>query len=128
MGCRAGMGFSKGIRQAVKSHRWLLSLAYLFATLMAQGPHDHGHRADDATVSRGDCDALGVHVAGHEHQQAHETPDACPACHFRAEHPLWQLAPRPLPGPSVAIPAEAAHPSTRLGSPLRTRCRAPPRD
>jgi len=111
----------------VKSGRWWLSLAYILATVLAQGVHDHGRASDDDLLeSRGDCDEPRPHVAGHEVAGHGEGPTSCPSCHFRADHPLWAMAPRPLPGPSVAIPIDFARPSTLPGSRLRTRCRAPP--
>jgi len=112
----------------VKAGRWWLSLAYLFASLLAQGYHDHGGGADEvAPESRGDCDEQRQHIADHDVAGHGTPPETCPSCQLRAEHPFWAIAARPLPGPAVVIPIDFGRPSTLDGSPLRARCRAPPR-
>ncbi len=112
----------------VKLVRWWLSLSYILATLLALGVHDHDRETADAVLeSKGDCDESRPHVASHEQARHGESPTVCPSCQFRSQHSLWTMATRPQPGPSVAIPIATSRPSTLPGSPLRTRCRAPPR-
>ena len=115
------------LESPVKWGRWWLSLSYVLATLMAQGVHDH-HRATDDSVleSNGDCDDSRLHIADHKVVDLGDSPSVCASCQFRGQHSLWAMVPQPLPGPGVAIPTETNRPSTHPGSPLRTRCRAPP--
>jgi hypothetical protein len=111
--------------------RGWLSLASLLATLLAQGVHDHDHdrKADAAFVeSMGDSDDTRPHLGDHEVDGRLAGPIDCPSCQFQGQHSLAEIAPRPWPGPSLAIPPATDSPSTQPGSPLRTRCRAPPRD
>ena len=112
----------------MKSGRWWLSLAYLFASLLSQGYHVHGRGSEDlAPESHGDCDEQRRHVADHDIADHGDASEACLSCHFRAEHPFWAMAPGPLPGPAVVVPIDFGRPSSLEGSPLRARCRAPPR-
>jgi len=47
--------------------RWLLTLAYLVASLLAQGVHVHDRGSDRSFLEdRGDCDESRRHVADHE--------------------------------------------------------------
>ena len=102
---------------------------YVLATLMAQGLHDHGREADALAVeSRGGCDDAGPHFGDHEVDDHRHAPPGCPSCQFRGQHSLAELAPRPRPGPGIAIPPATDAPPPAPGAPLRTRCRAPPRD
>jgi len=111
----------------VKSGRWWLTLAYTLATLVAPGVHDHGSGGDDVPESRGDCDEQRPHMADHRVADHGDGPTTCPSCQFRAQHPLEGPRPHALSCPVVAATVEPARPSPLVGSPLRARCRAPPR-
>jgi hypothetical protein len=112
----------------VKWGRWWLALVYTVATLVAQGVHVHDQGADEAvTESRGDCDETRPHVAGHEAAAHGQAPAPCPSCQLRSQHSFWQDASIPLPGPGLSTPIELRRASVLPGTPLRTRCRAPPR-
>ena len=111
----------------MKWGRWWLSLSYVLATLLAQGVHDHERATDDSALeSNGDCDDSHLHIADHKALHLGDSASDCLSCQFRGQHSLWATAPQPCPGASVAIRIVANPPSTLPGSPLRTRCRAPP--
>ena len=114
-------------RTIVKWGRWWFSLAYVLATLLAQGVHDHDRGAEEPFLeSSGECDNTRPHVASHEVGTPDGSPGACPSCQFRSQHSLSEPTDRPLAGLGVAAPPAAQPPSTPSGSPLRPRCRAPP--
>ena len=112
----------------VKPGRWWLSLAYVLATLLAMVGHDHAREtAPPWLEAAGDCDDSRPHLGSHPADASPSGSADCPSCHFRAQYPLAEFAPRPVSGPGLAIPPESGPASTLPGSPLRTRCRAPPR-
>jgi len=95
----------------VKLVRWWLSLAYILATMLALGVHDHDRETGDPILeSRGDCEDPRPHVANHEAAVHGDSPTVCPSCQFRSQHSLWVMASRPQPGPSVAIPLATLSP------------------
>jgi hypothetical protein len=107
--------------------RWLLTLAYLVASLLAQGVHVHDRGSDRSFLEdRGDCDESGRHVADHKVADHSELPTVCPSCQLRSQASILTPTVRPVPGQFVLIPVTRSTPSTLPGSPLRTRCRAPP--
>ena len=111
------------------SPRFWLSLVYLFATLVAQVPHDHRQGSEPAGAdARDDCADLGRHVAGHEADAHHVGPELCPICQLRFDSPLLVAAPTPAIGPGVAIAREAGPPAAPPRPLLRPSCRAPPLD
>ena len=108
--------------------RGWIALTYVLATLLAQGPHDHGREAEAGFLeSPGGCDDSRPHVAGHEAPSLDDGPGVCASCHFRSQHAPADLVPLPIPGPGLAIPRPPEAPKALPGSPLRARCRAPPR-
>lgn len=107
--------------------RWLLTLAYLAAGLLAQGVHVHDRGCDRSFLEdRGYCDESRPHVDGHKVADQSELPTVCPSCQLKSQASILALAVQPVPGQIVLIPVTRSTPSTLPGSPLRTRCRAPP--
>jgi hypothetical protein len=107
--------------------RWLLTLAYLVASLLAQGVHVHDRGRDRSFLKhRGDCDASRLHIDDREIADHSELPTVCPSCQLKSQASILALTVRPVPGQIVLIPVTRSTPSTLPGSPLRTRCRAPP--
>ena len=107
--------------------RWLLTLAYVVASLLAQGVHVHGPGSDRSFLdARGDCDESRAHVADQKVADDGEPPTACPSCQLKSQASILTLTVRPVPGQIVLIPVIRSTPSTLPGSPLQTRCRAPP--
>jgi len=112
----------------VKWGRWWLALTYTLATLLAQGVHDHDQGTDEAVPeSHVDCDEARPHATAHHVVDPSKAPASCPSCQFRAQVSFWNPASRPGPGLVVSLPIAFDRTSDLPGSPLRTRCRAPPR-
>jgi hypothetical protein len=111
----------------LKCGRWLLTLAYLLASLLAQGVHVHDRGHDRGFLEdRGDCDESRQHVADHEAADPGDPPTVCPSCQLRNQASILVPFVRPLPGQVVLVPVVRSAPSTLPGSPLRARSRGPP--
>jgi len=102
--------------------------AFLLATIVAQGPHDHAKSsAQSAEAEFGSCDDQHQHWAGHQPAEQGTSPELCSICQHRLQPTLV--------AESLSFSAELTSTSlvergseARLpGRPLRTRCRAPPR-
>lgn len=100
---------------------------FLFATLVAQGPHDHQRELPTVEAEFGSCDEAGRHWAGHDAARAHNDRDPCPICQFRSSLALPPIRVR-LGVNRSAVPLVAVVPPLRvIPSNLPDRCRAPPR-
>ncbi len=107
--------------------RWSLTMAYLLASLLAQGVHVHGSGSDRTVLEdKGNCNEARTHVADHDVADPGDAPIVCPSCQLRSQASFLEETPKPIPGLSVLVPIAASRPEPLPGLPLRTRCRAPP--
>src|SRR5438552_3022845 len=79
--------------------------AYLLATIVAQGPHDHGARepAQDSATSGVGCHDPRPGMAGHATPAPQPPPADCAACAFRSNPPHSSASLAIVPPQLVAL-------------------------
>jgi len=105
--------------------RWF-AWAFLIATIVVQGPHDHCQPSNNTLEASGTCEDQHSHWAGHEVAEQDSSPDFCPICQHRLQHLIV--------APTLVAPVESSSPAPpqiglatlETGPRLRSRCRAPP--
>ncbi|MBX6315449.1 MAG: hypothetical protein IRY99_21435 [Isosphaeraceae bacterium] len=112
-----------------RDSRLWLALGYLLATLLVQVPHRHTAEATDEAAPRclASCFDARVHLSGHRAPDLEHPRTDCPACQFRAQHPVSEASvARPLLLTVEAAPDYREGPVAAIAID-RPSCRAPPR-
>lgn len=114
------LGTSERIR------RIAIILAYVVATMWAQGGHDDGYDTESETQCLADCRDARPHVTGHPSADLAQERDECAACQLRSNLIATSADARSVGSPK----SEPAAPTRRVRTVTRTvripSCRAPP--
>ena len=75
----------------MRGWRSCLALAYLLASTLAIGVHDHASESERPAKHEAGCADPRPHISGHWSPDLTDVQDHCLACQFRADHHYWLI-------------------------------------